>query len=564
MFSIQRCPRGRLARLGAIGLGCLAGLLFGLSVSFAHEGHDHGDDEKTAVVSSAFPRVTARSDLYEVVGILKNGELSVFIDDAVSNEPVTGAKLQVTIGDAAAIEAERTPNGYTVALPDPSRTGSVEVIFAINAEKGDDLLVDSFTLTLQPAQTSPQHDRGILSANRIAAGLFLAGLALVVAFGSLKRRGRRRAANAAAVAAGACVLQAAAAFGGWRGTGAPSSVPQPQVQSDAPRRLPDGTAFAAKPTQRLLDVRTATAEPQTARPAFNLIGRVIGDPNRSSIVQSIYGGRIIPDGETLPRIGQRVVKGETLVKIEPYLPVADRTTISEKMGEIEQLITVAETKINRLRPLAERGAAPMGQLNDLESELAGLRARREAVRNSRGGHELLRASTDGVITAAKAVPGQVVQPQEVLFEIADPQGLWVEALAYDGLDPAGPIEATAADSDGTSFPLSYLGISRALRQHASVVQFSISEPPSNLRIGQPVTVLVQGGAAKQGLIFPRDAVVRSSNGENIVWVHVAPERFEPRPVRIEPLNARRVIVAAGLNATDRVVVRGADLINQIR
>lgn len=134
----------------------MAGLLLGLSVSLAHEGHDHGDDEKSAVASSAFPRVTARSDLYEVVGILKNGELSVFIDDAVSNEPVTDAKLQVTIGDAAAIEAKRASNGYTVALPDPTRAGSVEVIFSINGGKGDDLLVDSFTL---PGRLSRRYGR---------------------------------------------------------------------------------------------------------------------------------------------------------------------------------------------------------------------------------------------------------------------------------------------------------------------------------------------------------------------------------------------------------------------
>ena len=192
-----------------------------------------------------------------------------------------------------------------------------------------------------------------------------------------------------------------------------------------------------------------------------------------------------------------------------------------------------------------------------------MRAQRETIRNSRGDYELLRASTDGVITAAKAVPGQVVQAQDILFEIADPQGLLVEALAYDELDPAGPVQATASDSDGTSFLLSYLGTSRALRQHATVVHFSIPEPLSNLRIGQPVTVLVQGGRAKQGLIFPRDAMVKSNNGESVVWVHVAPERFEPRPVRIEPLDAKNIIVTAGLNASDRVVVRGADLINQI-
>ena len=84
-----------------------------------------------------------------------------------------------------------------------------------------------------------------------------------------------------------------------------ASPPATQALSDAPRRLQDGSAFAAKPTQRLLDIRTAAAEPQTVRPALNLIGRVIADPNRSSIVQSIYGGRVIPSEGAIPRIGQR-------------------------------------------------------------------------------------------------------------------------------------------------------------------------------------------------------------------------------------------------------------------
>lgn len=541
MFLNQCCPRRQFARLGAIGFGCLFAFVLSLSVSTAHEGHDHGDDQKSAAVSSAFPRVTAQSERYEVVGILKNGKFSMFIDDAVSNQPVRDANVQVTIGDMEAVEAKRGPDGYTIPFPDLGRSGSTEVIFAISGGKGDDLLVDSFTPS-QPIEPNTRHTSTRISPTGTLAVLLLAGSILGVLFSYLRRRGRRNAAYIAGLTSGTCVFLAAVASAGWQNARMSPSTPQSQAQSDAPRRLPDGTAFAAKPTQRLLDIRTATIETRTVQPALHLIGRIIGDPNRSSIVQSIYGGRIVPNDGALPRIGQKVSKGETLLRIEPYLPVADRTTISEKMGEIEQLIAVAETKINRLRPLAQRGAAPMGQLHDLESELAGLRARRETVRNSRAGYELLRASTDGVITAAKVVPGQVVQPQDVLFEIADPEHLWVEALAYDGLDPTGLIKATAADSDGSAFSLSYLGTSRVLRQHASVVHFSIPEPPSGLRIGQPITVLVQGGTAKQSLIFPRDAVVKS--GESVVWVHVAPERFEPRPVRIEPLDAKNIIVAA--------------------
>lgn len=562
MFAIPCRLKRRLAGLGAAGLACLASLFLGLAASVAHEGHDHGAAEKSVAVAAAFPRVAARSERYEIVGILKDDRLSIFIDDAVTNEPVSDATLQVTLGDAPAIEAARTPDGtYAANLPDRKLAGSVEVIFSINANKGDDLLVDSLALP-QATSVPVGHEHGW--APEWSVGLALAALGFGLLFAYSRRRGLKVAAMSAALLTGASVLLAAVSFGQSQHDTHETGAPPAHALTDAPRRLQDGSAFAAKPTQRLLDVRTASAEPQTIRPAVNLIGRVIADPNRSSIVQSVYGGRVVQGEGTIPRIGQAVSKGDVLAQIEPYLPIADRTTILEKVGEIEQLISVTENKLRRLRPLAERGAVPQGQVNDLESELEGLRARRETTRNSRTGIEVLRASTDGIITAAKVVPGQVIQPQDILFQIADPKNLWVEALAYDDIGPNGPGEATAIGHVGPPIALSFLGASRTLRQHASVVHFAIAEPPPGLNIGQPLTVMVQRGTPVTGLIFPRDAVVRSNNGENIVWQHTAPERFEPKPVRIFPLDASRVVVAAGIAEHERIVVRGTDLINQIR
>jgi biotin carboxyl carrier protein len=551
-----------------IRLGWLAALVLAaasLHPSLAHEGHDHGEDARAAPVASTFPRVATRSELYEIVGILKDGRLAIFVDDAATNEPVPDASLQVTVGDASPIDAEQTaPGVYRIAMPSIALKGAVEVIFAIKSAKGEDLLVDSFAPSTEPAtQARPANYQLPVPLQSPIVPFSIAG-GLVLAFLWLRSRQRRVAALSAAAAAVGFLVLAIASLVGHQGFAAvgPSNVPA--ALSDAPRRLPDGTVFAAKPTQRLLDVRTVAAEPQTVQPATNLMGRVIGDPNRTSIVQSIYGGRVVPIDGKLPRLGQQVIKGEALIEIEPHLPVADRTTISEKSGEIEQLIAMAETRIRRLRPLAERGAVPQSQVSDLEIELEGLRVRREAVRNSRSDREVLLAPTDGIITAAKVTPGQVIQPQDVLIQIADPKGLWVEALAYgDGrLNPAAA--ATASTANGQTLPLSYVGLSRELRQHASVVHFSISEPPPGLSIGQPVTVLLQSGASTEGLVLPRDAIVRSTNGEAIGWLHVAPERFEPRPMRTLPLDSGRVIVAAGLNANERVVVRGADLVNQIR
>ena len=68
-----------------------------------------------------------------------------------------------------------------------------------------------------------------------------------------------------------------------------------------------------------------------------------------------------------------------------------------------------------------------------------------------------------------------------------------------------------------------------------------------------------------GLIFPRDAVVRKQQRRE----HRLAAR-QPRSASSQgrfaycPSMRRACIVAAGLNERERVVVRGADLINQIR
>jgi RND family efflux transporter MFP subunit len=547
------------------------------SALFAHEGHDD-DATRSALASSTYPRVTANSELYELVGIVRGERLSIYLDHFATNESVSDAKIKVAIGDAEPVDAEPTENGiYTIPFRSLARTGSLEVVFSVTATRGDDLLVGALTL---PSDTEPG-DAGASSIGAVSSiwissipwpirhpiALILITFGLGVLFGHLHRSGRFAPAIATgAVAVGVLVILVVVALGNndHDHSSSAARTTMGAGMSDAPRRLPDGTAFVAKPTQRLLEVRTAVAQPESVRPAVNLIGRVIGDPNRTSVVQSIHGGRVIPLEGGIPRIGQSVSKGDVLGQVEPYLPLADRTTISEKTGEIEQMIAVAETKLRRLRPLAEANAVPRSQITDIEAELAGLRLRREAIRNTRTEPELLRAPTDGVITVAKVVPGQVVQPQDMLFQVVDPKAFWVEALVYGTVDASSLADATAVATGGQTMPLAFRGFSRALQQHASLVHFAVSEPPPDLSIGQPVTVVAKSGVPVTGIVVPREAVVRSGNGEAIVWLHVEPERFEPRPVRTQPFDATRVVVAAGVTEGERLVTRGADLVNQIR
>jgi len=95
------------------------------------------------------------------------------------------------------------------------------------------------------------------------------------------------------------------------------------------------------------------------------------------------------------------------------------------------------------------------------------------------------------------------------------------------------------------------------------VHFMILDPPPSIRVGQPVTVTAQRSETVNGVVVGRDAVVHGGNGEMLIWRHTDSERFEARPVRVEPFDAARVLIAAGVEEGERIVAGGAELINQI-
>jgi membrane fusion protein, heavy metal efflux system len=83
-------------------------------------------------------------------------------------------------------------------------------------------------------------------------------------------------------------------------------------------------------------------------------------------------------------------------------------------------------------------------------------------------------------------------------------------------------------------------------------------------VGQPATVLVETNEQVKGIVLPREAVVRAPNGDMLVWQHAASERLVPKPVRAELVNGEHFVVLAGLETGQSVVVKGAELINQVR
>jgi membrane fusion protein, heavy metal efflux system len=174
----------------------LVAVVIFISPARAGEGHDHGDAAPTAVGVGS-PRVASHSDLFELVGIVDKGEMTVYLDRYASNEPVLGAKIEVQAGAVTAAALAQADGTYRFAHPVLTQVGSLPVSFTVIAGNQSDLLAGD--LEIADPHASHAHDE---AANQWFGGLSwlayvgagaIAALALLAAAFMAARRMRRPA-----------------------------------------------------------------------------------------------------------------------------------------------------------------------------------------------------------------------------------------------------------------------------------------------------------------------------------------------------------------------------------
>lgn len=539
--------------------------LSGVTAAAAHEGHDHGAPPPP-VSTTVAPRVEASTADVELVAVAGPSDVKIYLDAFRSNEPVPSAEIDI---DAAGETLKAEPEGEGVYSVKPKwigTPGSYDLAFTIQA--GDVLDILTGTLVIPAPPTPPKPPEQMLSGfippdlsstigRRLAAAdpaLFaVGGAAFVVGF-IVALLFRRRRTVAAAAVAGLVLLLSPPAEAASAADTAPVAV------RDLAQRLPDGTVFVPKSTQRVLAIRTLFTEEQEHPGTVELPARVIPDPNASGYVQSSMGGRLMPPEGGFPRLGTKVEAGQVLAQVVPVIGAADLTSQQAQLREVEQEISLVESKLKRYRRLKD--VVSTSAVEDAELELEGLKARQQVLASATAEPEKLVAPVSGVIAAVNAVAGQIAEPSAVIFQIIDPQRYWVEALSYQALPITGSGEGRL--SDGRVLQVSYRGTGLADRNQAVPVQFEIEGEAATLRAGQLLTVLARTQDGRKGIAVPRTAVIRGSNGQSIVYDHISAENFRPREVRVEPLDGERVLIVSGIGPGQRIVSQGAELLNQIR
>jgi cobalt-zinc-cadmium efflux system membrane fusion protein len=552
-------------------LACAASLFLifaGAERTPAHEGHDHAEDAPP-VAGAASPRVVATSETYQFVGIAEGEVLVIYVDRAEDNTPVTTATIDVSLdGESFKAELQEKSATYEVTAPLLRKAGSYEVLVTLSDGGAQDLLVGTLRIPTPSGQggNRPTGVRQVVvNALASSAGrtlLVSAGILLLVgaAAGGAVLSGRRKIYILPAAIIGLVLTS----VGAWAHEGHDHGPDLSVSTGNSPSRRPDGSLFVPKPTQRLLEVRTRTiaVESRTRTVRFN--GRIVANPNRSGVVQSTLQGRYEAPEGGVPPLGARVKAGDMLGRASPAFQSIDSSDMAQTLGTLDQEISLNRRKLVRQEQLLTTNAVAKATVEDTRIQLEGLEKRRRELLAAKLRPEDLRAPVDGVIAATRVVAGQVVGPSDQLFQIIDPGSLLVEALVFDQINPDAVDEATAMTGSEAAIKLKFLGRSRALQQQYSIMQFKIVETAVPLNAGAPVTVVASSGERVTGIVLPRAALVQAPNGQTVVFSHKEPEVFVPRPVRFEAFDGENVLVTGGIAAGEKVVVRNAPLLNQVR
>jgi len=136
MIGMHVC-RGRVAAI-MLGIGLV---LAGMSVA-AWADDDEGDSPAASPTAPPDPRIAVESEDFELVGVAKGEQLTIYLDRFADDQPVVGATIEVDAGDGQTVTATAAGDDgvYTAAAPWVAQPGRHDLVFTVRSDQGADLL----------------------------------------------------------------------------------------------------------------------------------------------------------------------------------------------------------------------------------------------------------------------------------------------------------------------------------------------------------------------------------------------------------------------------------------
>jgi len=327
--------------------------------------------------------------------------------------------------------------------------------------------------------------------------------------------------------------------------------------------------------QRRSGVVVEPVREQEVRARLQAPGVVQPLESRLATLRPLGRGRLT---QILVRIGDSVKKDQLLARFDNLEAAELATQIDSARAELrrlELLASNARRQAERARNLRALGAIPQQEAEATETEasalvesiaaqralVAGLETRLKRFAAQNPAESPIRAPFDAVVLTAPAAPGNLADPSEVLFTLADLRQVYVEAQVFERdlahLRPGLPVTARFEAFPHDSFAATVDSIRPQLdaKTRAAAVRCLVANPALRLRLEMFATVEIPTTRTHSALALPAEAV-QTIQRRNVVFVRKGALHFEARPVEILG-DGERLEITAGLTRGEAVVTRGA-------
>lgn len=312
---------------------------------------------------------------------------------------------------------------------------------------------------------------------------------------------------------------------------------------------------------------------------LRVAGKVDFDQTRVTRIGATVTGRVI---EIQAHLGQQVRVGDSLAVIN-----------STELGEAQLTYLKARAhadlqarSVERARQLFAADVIGKAELQRRESELSIASAEQRgsadqlrvlgmssAAINKLGATGAINSVTSvastmaGTVVERQVAQGQVVQPADALYVVADLSRVWVTAEVPEqqaALVKAGQTVDIEVPALGSRLAGKLIFVADTVNPETRTiaVRSVVDNANRQLKPAMLATMLIQA-APVQRVVIPAEAVVRDADADN-VFVEVAPQQFRLTPVRLGPDMDGKRAVLSGLKPEQRILVSGAFHLNNER
>ncbi len=327
-------------------------------------------------------------------------------------------------------------------------------------------------------------------------------------------------------------------------------------------------------------LKLAPASEGNASESMRVPARIEVDEQRVARIGAAVSGRVTQIYATL---GQSVKRGEVLALIHStelsvaqlsYLKALSQAELQRRAVERAKLLYAAdvigaaelqkrETELSQAQAELYASHDQIQMLGMTESAIVKL----ESSRNVHSQSSVI-STLDGVVIERRLTQGQVVQPADALFTVADLSHVWLVAEVPEqqaGMVKKGEsaqAEIPALNGKLIEGRLIFVADTVNPDRRTVTIRMDVNNSQRLLKPEMLASMLIQG-APQRRLMVQAAAVVRDENKDH-VFVQLDTHRFQLRRVTLGQENQGLVPVLEGLKAGEIIVIEGAFHLNNER